>query len=136
MGLVVINCATVLWRRATYVSTSCGSLRLRQVYVEVASHQQLIPAGPPDDGRDNVLYGRGIIGGDVPPHDIILLLYHHYLEYDDVWDVEEERLKGEALHLVVEDGNASAIWYQLLGRRHPVPHQLSYVTPPPPLKSP
>ena len=36
---------------------ACGYLWIHQVCIEVTGHQQLIPAGLTDDGRNNVLYG-------------------------------------------------------------------------------
>ena len=49
---------------------ACGSLRLHQVRIEVVGHQQLRPVGPPSDGCDDVLYGQGVVRGNIAPPDI------------------------------------------------------------------
>ena len=109
----------------------CSYLRLRQFRVEVNGHQNLRPTGTPFDGRNNVLYGRGVVGGDVSPHDMPLMPFYFQMEAENVWAVETEHLKGEVLRLVVEYGNDAVMRAWRLGRCDLVPSQLSSVTTPP-----
>ena len=75
-----------------------------QVIVEIFDHQQRGPTGPLDGGSDNILYGQGVIWGQVTPHNIPLL----QLEADNVRPIGMGRFYGEVLRLPVEDGNAAA----------------------------
>ena len=43
-------------------------LWIGQAYIKVAGHQHLGPLEPPADSRSDVLYGQGVVGGDVTPH--------------------------------------------------------------------
>ena len=65
--------------------------------------------GTLDDGRDDSLYGRGVVRGDVSPHDMPPLTSQRHLEAEDVWAVEVERLKSEVLRLAVKYGDSTAI---------------------------
>ena len=67
-----------------------------------------------DNGRNDVLYGRVVVGGDITPHKIPPLPSRHQLEYDNVWAMEEEFLKVEVLRLTVEDRNAAVMRYRRL----------------------
>ena len=49
---------------------ACVSLRIHQICIAVAGHQQLSPTGQSDDGYDKVLYVQGVIKDDVAPHGI------------------------------------------------------------------
>ena len=44
-------------------------LRCCQIHVEVTGHQQRGPMGAVSNGRDDALYGRGVVQGQVAPHD-------------------------------------------------------------------
>ena len=93
-----------------------GSLWLRLVYVYVTGHQQIIYAGPPSDVRNNALYGQGVVGDDVAPHETPPLPSCCQTEADNVRAVDAELLKGEVLRLAVEDDDSAAIrdWRLLL----------------------
>ena len=43
-----------------------------QLGVEISDHHNCGPLGPLADGRNNVLYGRGIVWGKVAPHNVAL----------------------------------------------------------------
>ena len=60
-------------------------------------------------GRYNVLYVRGINGGDIAPHDMPPPSPRHQLEAEDVWTIESELLDGEVFRLAVEDRNTITI---------------------------
>ena len=49
---------------------ACDPLWSGQVCIEVAVYQNLGPSGPPADGRNDVLYGRGILRDKVTPHNM------------------------------------------------------------------
>ena len=71
-----------------------GPLWIGQVRIEVTSHMKLAPLGPPDDGRNDVLYGRGVVGGDIIAHSVPPLSSRQHLEDYEIWDVEAKRLQG------------------------------------------
>ena len=72
----------------------CGPLWLGQVRIEVSVHHQFFHLGPSAYGRDNVLYGQGVIGGNITPQDIPPLPSRQQLKADDVRFMEAERLQG------------------------------------------
>ena len=59
------------------------------------------------DGHSNVLYGQGVDGGNITPHNIPPPPPHHQLEADDIWTVEAELFGGKVLRLVVENCDAA-----------------------------
>ena len=65
-----------------YLIHACGSPRLYQVFISVVGYQQIIPSGLPDDGCDIVLYGQGVIEGDVAPHEIPPLPSCYHILYE------------------------------------------------------
>ena len=65
-----------------------GSIWILQAYIKVSDHQHLCPTGSLADGRNDVLYGRGVIWGNIAPHEITLLPYCHHTEVDNIWVVE------------------------------------------------
>ena len=65
-----------------YLIHACGFLRLYQLCISVVGYQQTIPSGLPDDGCDIVLYGQGVIKGDVAPHEIPPLLSCYHILYE------------------------------------------------------
>ena len=63
----------------------------------------------PTYGHDNVLYGRGISGGNVTPQYMPPLPPRCQLEAGDIKDMEADRLQGEVPRLAVEEYNDAAM---------------------------
>ena len=101
-----------------------------QVRIEVSCQQQLGPSGLPSNGHNNVLYGGGVVKGNIIPHNMTPLLAHHQLEADGVRDVESERLQREVLHLVVEDRDTTDVQARRRRRCDAIPAQLPHKNPP------
>ena len=84
-------------------------LWLCQVSVKIDEHQQRIPPGLLADGRDDVLYFRGVVWGQVVPHNVPPLAARHQMKAHGICAVEMERLHGEILFRTIEHGNAPAV---------------------------
>ena len=46
------------------------AFQIRKIGIEVAGHQDLVPVRLDSDGHIDVLYGRGVAGGNIAPHDM------------------------------------------------------------------
>ena len=84
------------------------AFRIHQVGIKISGHQDLVPVRSMPDGCSNVLYGKGVSGGDIIPQDMPLPPPCHKLEADDFRTVEAELVNGEVLRLLVEDCDVSA----------------------------
>ena len=93
-----------------------------QVCIEVTLQNQFAPSGPPSDGRDNVLYDRGVFGGGVKPHDMPPLT--------SCRAIEVYCIQGEVPHIVVEERDATIMRDQRLRCRNPIPARFPCVNPP------
>ena len=71
------------------------TLWCRQFDIEVVGCQQLCPAGPLADGRDNVLYCQGVVRGQVAPQNKLPLVARRQLKADNVCSIGLERLHRE-----------------------------------------
>ena len=102
-----------------YGFTPWGAFRLHKIGIDVASHQDLRPVRLIPDGRSGVLYGRGVSGGDIAPHDMPPPPLHHQMKADDVHDVEAELFDSKVLCLAEKNLDASAVSAWRLCRYHP-----------------
>ena len=100
-----------------------------QVSVEIADHQQRGPPGPLADGREDVLYFRGVIWGQVAPYNKPPPVARRQLKADDVRSVGLERLHGEVLRRSVEYGDAAAVRARRLCCHHPLSTRLLRINP-------
>ena len=96
------------------------SLWCHQVDVGASVHQNLGPVGTLADGRDDVIYGRGIVWGQIAPLDIPPMYSLCHMKADNVRTVEENLLQGEVIRLVVEHGDAVAMRNRRLVRHDQV----------------
>ena len=64
------------------------------VGIDIDIHQELGPARLIPEGLSEVLYSRGVTGGNISPHDMTPPPHCHHLENDDVQTVEAEILDG------------------------------------------
>ena len=62
----------------------CPPLWCYQVSVKITGHQQCVPLRPLTGGRDDVLYCRGVVWGQVSSHDVPLLAAQRQLKAHDV----------------------------------------------------
>ena len=46
------------------------AFQIRKIGIEVAVHQDLVPVRLDSDGHIDVLYVRGVAGGNIAPHDM------------------------------------------------------------------
>ena len=72
-----------------------------QVVIDIDVHQEIGPIRLILDGCSDVLYGSGVDGGYITPHDMPPPPPCHQLEVDEVLTVEAEILDGKVLRLTV-----------------------------------
>ena len=60
------------------------AFQIRNIGIEVSGLQNLVPVRSNSDGKIDVLYGQGVAGGDIAPHNMPPLSPHHQLKGDDV----------------------------------------------------
>ena len=93
---------------ATAIFSACvitsGSDRYSLEFLETSRSP---PQEPPDNGRDDVIYGRGVIGGDIILHDIPPLPPRYKMEADNIRAVEAESLQIEVLYVAVDYRDAA-----------------------------
>ena len=75
--------------------TQWCAFQIRKIGIEVAGHQYLVPVRSNSDGHIDVLYGQGVAGGDIAPHNMPPPSPRHQLKGDDVRAVEAELFNSE-----------------------------------------
>ena len=101
------------------MASPCGvPSRSARFGIEVAGHQDIVPVRSNYDGHIDVLYSRGIAGGNIAPHNMPPPFPSHQLKYDDVRAVEEELFDSKVLRLAVKKSEAATESAWRLRRRH------------------
>ena len=85
------------------------AFRLRDICIEFSVHQDLSPVRSIPDGCNDVLYGQGVSGGNIAPHDMPPPPPRYQLKSDDVQAVEAELLDSEVLRLAVKNINSATL---------------------------
>ena len=98
-----------------------------QVGDEIAKHQKCVPLGPLANGRNDFLYGLGVVWGQVAPHDIPHSVARYQLEADNVRPLVLERFYIEVLRYPVEDSNTTAVRAWRLRSHHLVATILTHI---------
>ena len=91
------------------ILTSQYAFRILNIGIEVVGHQHIVPVRSSPNVRRNVLYGRGVSGGNMAPHDMPPPAPHHPPKADDVWAVESEIFDRKLLHLAIKNRDAAAV---------------------------
>ena len=79
------------------------------------------------DGCDELLYGRGIVRGQVALHDTPPPVVRHQLEAGDVRPVGLESFYGKLLRRPVEYGDTAAVFNRRLRSHHLVAIRLTRI---------
>ena len=92
---------------------------LRNICIEVKCHQELGPVRSIPDGSSDILYGRGVSGGDISPYDMPPPPPCHQLKSDDIQAVEVDLFDRKVLHLAVKNSNSATVSAWCLRHHHP-----------------
>ena len=76
--------------------------RLHKIGIEVACHQELVSVRSAPDGISDVLYGLGVGGGEIAPHNMTPPPPRPQLKADDVQAMEAELFYNKVIHLAVK----------------------------------
>ena len=78
------------------------ALRIYEIGIEVACHQDIGPARLIPDDIINVLYGQRIAGENIAPHNMPPPPPCHHMKADEILDVEVELFDRKLLRIVVK----------------------------------